>query len=325
MASSFHPRRCTRIAAALLSTFLCACAVPPLRADVLSSAAQDAREGKADAAIAALQSAPVTLASARLLCALYSSIDDTDDAVRACESAASLAPNSSSDELNLARAYGARAGSGSMLTGLSLVGRIRHAFERAVELDPHNVEALSDLGEFYVEAPSIAGGGVTRARALMPRLAALSPARGHRLAGMIALTEKDYGTAQREFSQELATSGAPEAYVDLARFYKRQQLWAEAANQARIAIERDPRHAADTLDAAGILVSLGRDLPTAVTGLRQYLSSPQTSTAVPLAKAHTLLGQAYLAMGNATAAHEQFEQALSLAHEYTPARKGAHA
>ena len=39
-------------------------------------------------------------------------------------------------------------------------------FEKAVELDPKNLEAMNDLFEYYLEAPGFLGGGFDKAQAL---------------------------------------------------------------------------------------------------------------------------------------------------------------
>ena len=54
--------------------------------------------------------------------------------------------------------------------------KVRTEFERAVELDPKNSEARADLAEFYIEAPSIVGGGKDKARAQAEALAGFDPA-----------------------------------------------------------------------------------------------------------------------------------------------------
>ncbi|HEY9137822.1 MAG TPA: hypothetical protein VIM67_06075, partial [Terriglobus sp.] len=160
------------IAASLLLPALTVAQVP-------ASARTDAHNGRVDSAIAAIGNAQGADAQS-LLCSLYSSIDQHDRAIQACEAAAKAAPNNSTYALELARVYGDKADHSGAFTGMRMVGKIRGSFERAVRLDPSNVEALSDLGQFYVEAPGIAGGGTDKARDLVEKLKPLSPARSHR-------------------------------------------------------------------------------------------------------------------------------------------------
>ena len=59
----------------------------------------------------------------------------------------------------LGRAYGKRAETSNPLMAPGLASKARQAFERAVELDPKNSDALSDLFDYYLEAPGFLGGG----------------------------------------------------------------------------------------------------------------------------------------------------------------------
>ena len=291
----------------------------------LAAARQQAREGKADAAIASLRTViaggPESAPAHALLCEVYGSIDHLDEAIHECEAAANAAPKSSEVALRLALAYGSKAEHSGTLTGMRMVGKIRASFEKAVHLDERSVDALSDLGEFYVEAPTVVGGGLDKARALLPRLQAVSPERAHRMAGMIAIKANDYATAEAELKSALAVSHAPEAYVDLANFERRRNQFPAAAAYARTAIERDGAHGADSVDAARLLLQMNREVPFAQDTLRRYLAAPHTSAVTPLARVHTWLGESLAASGNKPEADAQFAAALALAHDYAPARK----
>ena len=311
--------------AALYGTALIACCTllsqPLAGAQSLAAATKEARLGRVDAAVAALQTAPRSAESNALLCHLYASTARYDEAVTACEAATTSQPNSSTYALDVARAYGAKADHAGAMTGLRLVGKIRTNFERAVQLDGSNVEALSDLGQFYVEAPGAFGGGLDKARALVPRLQALSPARALRLSAMIAAKAKDDVAAEQQYRAELAVAHSAEAYVDLANFYRSRKQLEKAASLAKEALGHDPDCGPDVLDAASLLIAVKRDLPVAQTALRCYLRSPQDG--VPsYAKANTLLGTSLQDAGDAAGAKSSYQAALALAQDYAPARQG---
>lgn len=284
-------------------------------------AKNEARLGRVDTAVAALKAAPKSAENDALLCTLYSSVDQFDDAVPACEAAAAAAPSSSNYTLALARAYGAKAAHAGALTGMRLVGKIRGSFERAVQLDPNNVEALSDLGQFYVEAPGMVGGGVDKARALVLRLQPLSPARSHRLSAMIAAKQKNDAHAEQEYQAELAVAQSAEAYVDLASFYRSHKQWDKAEDSAKQALEHDPRRGPDTLDATQVLIDMKRDAPAVQSALRGYLKAPQGNVA-SYAKANVLLAGSLSNSGDAAGAKAAYQAALSLARDYAPAKQG---
>lgn len=312
----------------LLAAFLLCSILQPAVAQSIAQARALARQGKADAAIAQARAvvtgSPGSFEAHELLCTLYRSVAHYDEAIHECEVASTLQPGSSAAELELARTYGAKADHAGALTGLRMVGRIRDSFEKAAQLDPKSVDALSDLGEFYVEAPGMVGGGVDRARAIVVQLRPLSPARAHRLAGMIAAKSGDTATANAEFAAELASASTPEAYVDLAVYNRKRKQWSAAETNAVLAIQKDTAHGPDTVDAAETLLAIKRSLPTAQQGLQDYLSHEQRAAVLPAAHVHTLLGDVLEAEGNHAAAQQQFQEALTLAADYEPARKALH-
>jgi tetratricopeptide (TPR) repeat protein len=295
-------------------------------AQSLATAQNEARAGRVDAAEAAAKAVLATdksnAVAHALLCSLYNSIELRDEAVTECEAAASLAPNNSQYALELARTYGNKADHSGALTGMRIVGKIRANFERAVSLDGHNIEALSDLGQFYVDAPGIVGGGTDKAKMLVSRLAQLSPARAHRLQAMIDAKDKNDAAAIEEYNAALSASRTPEAFYDLANFYRSHKQLDKAAENARLAIQQDKQHGPDTLDAAGLLIDIKRDLPTAQTALQGYINAPQTGVA-HYARAHVLLANALQATGDSAGAKKEFVAAAALASRYEAARKGS--
>ncbi|SDF24571.1 tetratricopeptide repeat protein [Terriglobus roseus] len=290
-------------------------------AQVPASAKTDAHNGRVDSALAAIANAKSADAQ-YLRCELYSSIENRDQAIQACEAATAAAPNNSLYQLELARVYGDKADHSGAFTGMRMVGKIRGSFERAVQLDGSNIEALSDLGQFYVEAPGIAGGGTDKAKDLVTKLQPLSPARAHRLSAMIATKSHDDAMAETEYKAALAAGHTPEAWVDLARFYRNRKQYDAAENAARSAIQIDKAHGPDTFDGAKLLLQMHRSVPVAQAALRSYLATPQEHVAA-YAQAHVQLGDSLKESGDTDSAQKEYAAALALAHDYEPARKAA--
>src|SRR5579862_6434419 len=78
---------------------------------------------------------------------------DYKQAGDAFEKALALAPRSSELHRLMGSVYGRRAETGSMLTAPGNAKKARQYFEQALELDPNNREAASNLFEYYLEAP----------------------------------------------------------------------------------------------------------------------------------------------------------------------------
>ena len=263
----------------------------------------------------------------QLLCRVYYAQQKADQAVAECEAAVAAAPNDSDDLMWLARAYGQKASRSNPIAGYSLGKRVGQMFERAVRANPANVAALSDLGEFYVQAPRIVGGGLDKARGLVGTMQALSPTKAHRMLAYIAAGSGDLNTAEREFKAAIEASGKiPETYMDLADFYRAHQRLDEAVATVNAGIQADRRHGPELMDAATILIEAKRAQDVAERALRDYLASSNQTDEAPVFKAHFRLGKLLARRGDTAGAQAEYAAALALAANFSPARdamKGA--
>src|ERR1041385_6688087 len=97
-------------------------------------------------------------------------------ATEALEKAFAADPSSSEIALWAGRAFGRRAETSSVLTAPGYASKARQYFEKAAQLNPINLEALTDLFEYYLEAPAFLGGGVDKAAATSARIAKIDAA-----------------------------------------------------------------------------------------------------------------------------------------------------
>jgi tetratricopeptide (TPR) repeat protein len=283
------------------------------------------QQGRAEEAIAILQQTlatqPTDAVAHQLLCRVFYSQEMADKAIHECELAASNAPDDSNVQMWLGRAYGLKASHASPFVALGLARKVHIAFERAIELDPDNVHAMNDLGEYYVAAPSIIGGGLDRAETLAAAMLRLYPAQSHRLSGLIAEKKKDIATAETEFKNAVAAGKTPEAYIDLGHFYQRQNQPDKILPALQAGIDADRRRDASLVDAASILSEANLSPQLAESLLREYLSSPAKSDDAPAFKVHLQLGDLLAQHGDSAAAQREYAAALALAPNYAPARK----
>jgi tetratricopeptide (TPR) repeat protein len=280
--------------------------------------------GRVDDAIEALRTqiekSPGDAESQNLLCRAYFMPDQWDRGIPACERAVELDPHSSFYELWLGRIYGEKADRVGFLSAAPLAKKVRVAFERAVELDPKNWEARTDLAEFYLEAPGIVGGGKNKARQQADALMLLNPAMSHWVAARIAEKEKDQAAAEQEYRAEIAVShSAVRGWVDLAIFLRHANRLDEMEEALRH-LESAPVDRAESLmDGAGLLLRAGRNYPLAAKLLRCYLAAPVE--AGPAFKAHDMLGQTLERQGDRKGAAKEYRAALALTHGYARAQE----
>ncbi len=304
------------------SLLLFAITVKSVTAQDLHGAEQSLLQGRADAAIAALRSAPDSSAEHLLLCRAYLSKLHGSEASAECRTAlkTGLANDSTAQDW-AGRAFGMEADHAGPITGLKLAGQVRSAFKTAFELNPRNPAAANDLGEYYVSAPAIVGGGIDKASALADQIQSSMPEIAHRLRALIAEKHGDKTQAEREFLAATQVAQSPGAYVDLALFYMRGEALDKAAATARRAIALDRMLDANVVDAASTLNDAhqpGQAIPV----LRSYLDHGHMSDAAPAFRVHTLLGEIFARAGDKANARKEFGAALALASDYAPARKG---
>jgi tetratricopeptide (TPR) repeat protein len=256
-----------------------------------------------------------------LLCRSYYAEDQLDEAIDACENAVQALPRSSDAQDWLGRAYGMKADHAGPITGFTLARKVKVAFETAVELDPGNGAAVHDLGEFYVEAPSVIGGGEDKAVALADHAAAQLPQEAHWIRARAAEERKDYGTAEREFKAAVAVANHPDAWVDLGAFYRRRSQKDKAVDALKQSLAIDQAKDASIVDAASLLDKMHREPQLAQQALRQYLGSNAKNDAAPAIKVHVMLGKLLVGTGDKTGAKIEFDKSLEMASNYAPAKQ----
>lgn len=129
--------------------------------------------------------------------------DDHEKAVAHLEKAVALAPAEARHHLRLGDAYGRSAQKAGMFSKMGLAGKCRASYEKAVELDPRNIDARFSLLGFYQQAPGIVGGGLDKALAQAQEIKRLDPARGRMAIAGVYVIEKKYGQAFAEFDEVL--------------------------------------------------------------------------------------------------------------------------
>src|SRR5262249_36397564 len=96
----------------------------------------------------------------------------------------------------LGRVYGRRAELANVFSAPGLASKTRQMFERAVQLDSNNRDALDDLFDYYLEAPGFLGGGISKAEDVAKRIAKLDEAQGQFIQAQINEKRSEYQAAE---------------------------------------------------------------------------------------------------------------------------------
>jgi tetratricopeptide (TPR) repeat protein len=231
-----------------------------------------------------------------------------DDATDFFEEAVDTNDNVADYHSWLGNTYGVMAQDANIIKQSMLAPKMKKEWERAVALDPKNLEARTSLIQYYLQAPSFAGGSVDKAKEVANQIIKIKPAEGHRQLGNVLLHEKKTAEAEKEF-QEMAK--ADPAYMPaLANFYTSQKKY----EQALSLFEESLKENADDMIA---LYQLGRT--SALSGLKlergeeclkRYLFYKPKINEPSHAGANMRLAQINEKRGNKIEAKKLFEIAL---------------
>lgn len=201
------------------------------------------------------------------------------EAIKWLEKATALAPQSASYYQALGDAYGLAAQKAGLFSKPGLARKCRLAYERAVELEPENVDARYALFTFLRQAPAIAGGGLDKARAQAQEIRKRDMVRG-----TIALVE--LSVIEKKFDE------AFDALAALRRSHP--EAWDAAYQVGRTA------------------AMSGQRLDDGETALKEYLAHTPDDDQAPLWAAHWRLGQILEKKGDPTGARAEYQAALRL-------------
>ena len=314
------------ISALAASFFLASAIIPASAADSLAAANADLQAGKADEATKllneALSSNSNNAEANNLLCRVEYTLQEFNDAATHCEKAVSLSPGNARYHLWFGRALGEKASRASFMSAYSLAKHTRQEFETAARLDPHDADALGDLGEFYKEAPGAVGGGTDKALEVARQLDSVDPSRAHNLRGEIAEKEKDFAAAEKEFKDSTTGPRAAIQWMELASFYRRRERWSDmesAVKSGVAAAGHYKRGALALFNGASILARTGRQSDLAVKLFTEYIASPDKTEEAPAFDALVRLARLRKSMGDVAGAEQAKASALALASNYKPA------
>jgi tetratricopeptide (TPR) repeat protein len=222
----------------------------------------------------------------------YYMLGDFKKAVDFLTKATDAQPNNGEYFDWLGRAYGRRAETSNPLAAPGLANKARIAFEKAVELDSSNKDSLSDLFDYYLEAPGFLGGGYDKAQAVAAKTAKVDAAEAYFQQAKLAQKRKEYESA--EFHLRQAVEMGPREIghlLSLARFLAMQGRVHESDAVFQQAQQIAPNAPQLWFARADVLIKGNRDLPEARNLLQKYMKASITVDDPPKTEASRLLKQ----------------------------------
>jgi tetratricopeptide (TPR) repeat protein len=268
------------------------CSIGLVRADDLSKAENLYKQTDFDASLSLLDKHSSNAATEFLIGRDFFMLGDFKKSTDYLLKAVALQTSSAEYFDWLGRSYGKRAETSNPLMAPGFASRARQAFERALELDPKNNDALSDVFDYYLEAPGFLGGGYDKAFAIAQRTAAIDPPEGYFEQAKLAQKRKEYQTAEDHFRRAVAAAPHEVGHlVALARFLATQGRNGESDAVFLEAQKVNPNAPGVWFARADVLIKQRRNLDEAKVLLEKYVQAPITVDDPPKQDARRLLKQ----------------------------------
>ena len=245
---------------------------------------------------------------------------DHDRASDYFETATKLDAKSSTYFLWLGRAYGREAQSANVLRQPGLAKKARSAWEHAIELDANNLDARSDLIQYYVQAPGFLGGSTSKALEQAEEIRKRNALRGYLELGALYERDKKFAEAEKAYlgaAQEKSDRHVGEYRLGL--FYQNTGSYDKAFDLFESMIAANPNEAGALFQIGKTGALSGQRLERAAEALEAYLQTTPGRNDPSLAAAHWRLGMVHEKRQNRQRAKAEYETALRLDPTFKPA------
>ncbi|MBI4885833.1 MAG: tetratricopeptide repeat protein [Acidobacteria bacterium] len=275
----------------------------------------EAKYAEAKGELVAVQKANERVATAPYFLGRIAMIgNDQDEAIRQFERAVQLEDANALYHYWLGSALGEAAKRANVFRAPLLARRVRKEWERAVELDPNQVDARIGLVGFYAQAPSVMGGSMDKARAQAAEIAKRNAMRGAMSRGDLAQYEEKPAAEIAAYQQ--ATLLAPDSVVAFAALAD-ALVRAGKPDEALAATDEFARRRPDdpwALYNTGRISGLtGLQIDRGEAALKRFLAAPASDASAPtIALSHYYLGKIAEKRGAKDVARVQYQTALKI-------------
>lgn len=236
--------------------------------------------------------------------------------------AVKLDEKNSDYHLWLGRAYGIKAQKAGLLKKVSAAKSVKKEFERAVELNPENIDARFGLLQFYVMAPGIMGGSKDKAGEQAEEINKRNAHQGHLAYGLIHMVKEEYDLAVKEYKAAIETKPDDyRVYYQLGYLYARQKDFNKASEIFENLLQSHPEQIASYFHLGQLAVMSGKNLDKGEEYLQKYLKTEPSEERPSFAFTHLLLGHIYKMQQKKDMAKREYEKALELDSDFKQAKK----
>jgi tetratricopeptide (TPR) repeat protein len=152
-----------------------------------------------------------------------------DKAEEYCLRAIHFSPKNADYYYWLGAVYGLEALNGELIDALSVASRLRDAFQKALKINPKHANARFAMAQYYLQAPSFAGGSIKEAKRLAQEAMAFDEVTARRILASAYRAEKKPAAAEDEYRRAMETDRKNvEVLSEFATFYINEKRFNEA-------------------------------------------------------------------------------------------------
>ncbi len=220
----------------------------------------------------------------------------------------------------LGNTYGVIAQNANVIKQGMLAPKMKKEWEKAISLNPQELECRTSLIQYYLQAPSFMGGSIEKAKEVANQILKIKPAEGHRQLGNIYLANKKSGEAEGEFKEMVKVD--PSYISALINFYVKEKKYDQAFALLEVALTSNPNDMLAIYQLGRASAITGLKLERGEECLKKYLTYKPQVNEPSLAGANMRLAQIYEKKGKKAEAKKLFETALKEDSSLKEAKEG---
>jgi tetratricopeptide (TPR) repeat protein len=236
------------------------------------------------------------------------------EAILLLEKCVAAEPGNSKFHQWLGRAIGLQAAQAGITRSVLSIRKVKAELEKAIQLDPNNLEARQDIAIMYRAVPGFLGGSKAKADEQVGYIRRQDPAFAAQLEGDFLAGEKKYDAALASYNESARLNPRPIVYVRISLVYQQKKQWAESFAALERALALDPKFPLALYQIGRTAALSGQQLDRGEKCLRTYLTMPlgEELENLPIAAAHFRLGTILERKGDAAGARAEYETALKI-------------
>jgi len=235
-------------------------------------------------------------------------------ALRAIKKAISEAPRKAVYYRLMGQVYGALAQKANIFHAMGLAKDVLSSFRTAVKLAPENPKSLVDLAFYYIDAPGIVGGSLSKAKKIQHTLEKFDPLAALKVRAHEAVESHHYDRAMMLLRHAARLDKTPQSAQTLAFLYIHRRRYGKGLGAFLSITQQSPEDARAWYWVGRASILSHSLYSEGIQALKHYVATPERpDTAPSLAFAHLRLGDLYLLTGKSHLACLEYAKAKTSA------------